>query len=216
MGGFLILFSMVALVIAAISFFRPFPRLGLTTKARSAMAVVGCFLLFGIAGAMLPPVTSAPAAAQAPEAATPSVSIAGADKAIQSVVSEGDTLVITAKLSTAWNAQQYVDFAGLTVQAVGKAMQAGAPEAAASQKIRFVFFVPSTDRLGNETTSGLGAMVFDASDLRAARFENLSIDRTLNLATVVVPGIQGREAIGLWCSEDAHRDGRNFCVEALS
>lgn len=216
MAGFLVLLSMVAFVTAAVSLFRPFPRLGLATKARSAMAVVGSFLLFGVAGAMLPPVPPEPAAVPAPEVAAPPVSIASADKAIQSVVAEGDTLVVTAKLSTAWNAQQYVDFAALTVQAVGKAMQAGAPEAAASQKIRFVFLVPSTDRLGNETTSGLGAMVFDASDLRAAHFENLSLDRTLNLATVVVPGIQGREAIGLWCSEDAHRDGRNFCVEALS
>ncbi|MDP1962025.1 MAG: hypothetical protein Q8K93_07485, partial [Reyranella sp.] len=59
MGVFLVLLSMAAFVMAAVSFFRPFPRLGLTTKARSAMAMVGTIILFAIGGAMTPPLPEA-------------------------------------------------------------------------------------------------------------------------------------------------------------
>ena len=218
MGGFLIFLSFALFIASVVGLFRPVKFLGMTTGWRAVGGLVVSFMIFAAGGALLPE----PAPTQATSKAAGKVvappaepSVRASDQSIQSATVEGDTLVVEVKFSTAWNDQQYVDFAGLTIQSVGRAMQAGAPEGADATKVRFVFFVPATDRLGKETTGGLAAMVFSAQDLREARFDNLSTDRVLNLATMVVPGGLGRQAISKWCSEDAHADGATFCSLAL-
>lgn len=54
-GGLLALVSLAGLIVSLIAIFRPFPRIGLPTRGRAALALVGSFVLMGVAGAILPP-----------------------------------------------------------------------------------------------------------------------------------------------------------------
>lgn len=54
-GGLLALVSMAAFITSLIAIFRPFPKIGLPTRGRAVLALVGSFLLMAVAGAILPP-----------------------------------------------------------------------------------------------------------------------------------------------------------------
>lgn len=55
MGDFLILIGFLAMVVAVIAFFRPFPRLGLTTRARAGSLLGGAFIVSMVGAALAPP-----------------------------------------------------------------------------------------------------------------------------------------------------------------
>lgn len=225
MGGFLILLSMAAFVLFAVSFFRPFPRLGLTTKARSAVAVVGSFLLFAIGGSLLPPVPenvaaaspAAPVASPAATAVAKLVTVRTADPAIKSVEVIRETLVVNVTLGEVWSTTDYIDYAALLVASVGKAIQKGAPEAEGLAHVNFIFEAMATDRLGYESNKRFMTLVYSADDLRKARFDNLGTASLLNLATDVFATSAGDGLIILWCRKSDHLDrAREFCLTAVS
>lgn len=78
-GGLLALASLAAMLISIIAIIRPLPKLKLPTRGRAALALVGSFVLIGVAGAVLPPEyaekgkasTGAPTTTAATKPATP-------------------------------------------------------------------------------------------------------------------------------------------------
>lgn len=222
MGGFLILLSMAAFVVVAISFFRPFPRLGLTTKARSAVAVVGSFLLFAIGGSLLPPVPEnvaavSPAAAvasSAPAVVPKPVSVRAADPAIRGVADSPEYFVIDLKPNS-WRDGDRIFSAGSAIQSVGGAMQQGAADRGKAPTIALTVTADMVDRLGVESEQIILTLFFDRADLQAARFDNLSVGRTLNLATDMRFNPHGAQELLAYCTSDRGREQSvPFCALA--
>lgn len=160
----------------------------------------------------------APGAGAPAEPAAAPRSIRSADKSIRVVQVTPPVFYVGAKLGTAWDDAQYVDFAGLVVKSIGKGLQAGVEEDKPGvTDVKVSFEVPGTDRLGNDITIPLATMVFSYSDLKAANFDNLGIGGTLNLAKDVdTSGLAGQQALAQWCvKEDNARSARLFCMQAL-
>ncbi len=155
----------------------------------------------------------------AARAAPPEPVAPGLQKAVTGVESvrvADNALMVGLTIKSAWNEQQLIDFTSLKVEKIGEAIQAGAePLAEGVKEVDVMVEVPLTDRLGNETPGHLMTLTFDAADMRAAKFDNLTIERTLNLAKEVRTSAAGRSAVAAWCAEAAHDDGQEFCSRAL-
>jgi hypothetical protein len=182
-----------------------------------AIAILAVFGFFIAAIASKPPPPADPmakeiAAARVAPGGTLTGGLQKTVTGVESVRLAGDALMVFVTIKAAWNEQQLIDFAGIKVENIGEAIQAGEePLSDGAKWVDVSFEVPLTDRLGNESMGQLMTVTFSADDIRAAKFQNLPVERTLNLATEVRASAVGRSAIAAWCGEAAHADAAQFC-----
>lgn len=209
--------GMVVFVIAAVSFFRPFPGLGLATKARSAMVAVGSIVLFAVGGSLLPAApenAAAAVASSAGPAVAKAVTVRTADPAIRGVEDSAEYFVIDLKPNS-WREGDRIFSAGSAIESVGVAMQQGAADRGKAPTIALTVTADMVDRLGGEGEQIILTLFFDRADLEAARFDNLSVGRALNLATDMRFNPHGALELLAYCTSDRGREqSRPFCALA--
>jgi hypothetical protein len=153
-------------------------------------------------------------AAQAAPAAGPPM-VATADSSVRSASVEGADLNVDVLISSAWTSADYAPQTGIIVEALGKALQAGAGGAGTAEHLVLRVHAPGKDRLGNATEVNLYTVFFDISDLRAAQFDNLTYGETLNLATGLAVATAGRAVMIEYCASDrGARQSPRFCNPA--
>lgn len=176
--------------------------------------IVLIFILAALGERTLKEEAEVAAAAAAEPAGPPTV--ATADPAIRSVAVDGADLRVNVLIPGAWSSGDYPPQTGSVVEAIGKALQAGAGDAGSAQRLVLTVDAPGTDRLGNDMEVRLYTVFFDISDLRAARFDNLSYGRVLDLATGMSLATAGRRTMIEYCaSERGRSQSAGFCALPL-
>lgn len=153
----------------------------------------------------------------APVAASPAAPlVAKADGAIRGVADSAEYFVIDFKPEP-WTAGDRVFSAGNAVKAIGRAMQLGAADKGRAPMILLTVTADMIDRLGGESEQIILSLYFRRTDLEAANFDNLSVGRTLNLATDIRFDRHGAEDLAAYCaSERGLGQSRLFCALAAS
>lgn len=224
LGGLLILFGFALFVAALVAMFKPLPRLRMATRKAAA---IGMALSVGsciVGGAISPADPDAPSAvadadsevvepAPAPPAELKSLT---AIRAVRSADVAGTQINTRIFIESAWDDVGFVDAAGRALTDISEALQDGVREDAPKiETVSFEVHVAGTDRLGNDTDLHLLGATFAAADLRAAKTDNLSNARMLNLATNAWAGSgAGRQAITAWCGKNI-AEAEQFCRMVL-
>lgn len=157
---------------------------------------------------------TAPETAKAPEAAP---LVAKADMSIRGIADSPEYLVIDIKPGEGFSEADYLFGAGRAIQGVGRALQAGAADAGEGPTILITVSADTIDRLGKEGEVILASIYVPRADLMAANFDNLSVGRSLNLATDVDFSPAGARAIAAYCvTERGQGQSQPFCTLALS
>ncbi|MEW6020237.1 MAG: hypothetical protein AB1760_19435, partial [Pseudomonadota bacterium] len=117
---------------------------------------------------------------------------------------------------SAWDDVAYIDAGAAAVAEIARALQKGVREDGEGIQSVFIrFYVAGADRLGNDTQLEFFGARFTAADLRAAKTENLSGARMLNLATEAwFESPAGAQAVAAWCEKNLS-DGEGFCRKVL-
>lgn len=211
--------SLVAFGLGLTVMIRPQPRLRLNHRWHGAALMGGAFLAFFAAGLVLG-ATYKPEEPSAVVAAAPAgpPMVAKAAPEIRSVTEDtfhdGPRLVVDMK-ADAWSEADYLFNAGNVVKAIGGALQAGAPDGGTAPTVALVVSTTGVDRLGAESDMVLMTLYFSRADLLAARFDNLSVGRTLNLATDIDFASQGAKAIVAYClTNRGQTQSQPFCALA--
>ena len=225
LGGLFALFGFGLFATAAFAMFKPLPKLRMGSRKAAA---VGMALSVGscvMGGALMPPTTAEDAPEQAAvEAAAPAApappaelpTLASRVRTIREASVAGSQLNVRIFIDSAWDDAAYVDAAGLAVTDIARALQKGVREDGPDvQRVSVEVHVAGVDRLGNDTELHLMGAHFPAADLRAAKTQNLSDARMLNLASDAWSGSPaGTEALSAWCERNL-QDAMQFCQLAL-
>jgi hypothetical protein len=241
-GALLILIGALAFLISLVALIRPIPRLGLRNRKLAALAAVAAFVVFRVGVAIEPfpePSTAAepqrhsgpamagpapPGAAAtskakqpSPAPAPPKPSLRSANKYVLDVSAKGGVLSVELMLPQPLFTTGYIDLAADSIEDLGASIQGGAAEADAVDRVSAVFFADAKDRLGNMTKSWMMTLNYPAADLRAARFNNLSVAETLDLADTAELSPAAESVLLAWCRKREPGDpGTRFCLQALT
>ncbi|NBB51462.1 hypothetical protein GVN24_24565 [Rhizobium sp. CRIBSB] len=220
---------MVAFLLGLVVLAYPLKRIGMTRRWHGAAVAAGAFVLFMIAGLGLPPETtsidqdgapnSSGKASAAPAVVTvaeqPSTAtMATADPAIVAAVAFENVISVSARLDGESGNPDYLRQVGGLVERLATALQAGARDAGAATATELDLVITSraVDRLGGEHEVHVISLTFPVADLRAARLENLTRGRLLNLATDVRFGQYGANQLDAYCNEPrGARESDVFC-----
>jgi hypothetical protein len=133
-------------------------------------------------------------------------SIADADGAIYAVAQGAGGVEIRAHLANAPAFPAYVDLAGMTSRAVGKALQRGVSETVAdSDQVTLSFDAEGTPMM---------ALGYSAAELRRLDYRTAEWPAVLDAAHSVFVGTGGHAPVRAWCASPDH-SGSRFCAKAL-
>lgn len=145
------------------------------------------------------------------------VTLATSDSQVKAVAHTGTSLTIDVELREHHTNQARMLAVAAVMQSITEALQAGAPDAGNKPETLLVrFTMPTIDRLGNETRSGLLNLQFIVADLKKANVDNLAPVGILNLATAVnrTTGL-GRDVASSFCAEPTWANAADaFCRQA--
>ncbi len=187
-----------------------------------ATAIGGVFvlvvLLIIVANATAPPGSAVDASLPSPTAAPTPSTIASSAEGIVSVIPFEDALIVAAQIDGAASDPDYVFRVGFMVESMAAAIQAGAADADADAvELDLNVSAAATDRLGNPRTIHVMTLTLSMADLRAARLDNLSVGRVLNLTRDIRFGAHGAQQLAAYCtSERGLRQSQAFCALAES
>lgn len=236
MYAILFLVGSLAALVAIVGLIRPLPKIGLRKRWMSALVLFFAFSACVAGAAMTPPETpeqiaerklleekrvadaeeirAADEAARA-EAKRPKIQSL---RSVETVATSGDDLVVHAHIENAWDDKGFVDAASVSITSIMKSIQKNAVEVnPGAKRLSYRVTVSGTDRLGNDTRVGLFNLVFPMEDIRSANLDNLSLARTMNLATMVnVTSPAGRQAVAKWCLAGGNlQDAQQFCAAGV-
>ncbi|QQQ19712.1 hypothetical protein JIP62_06385 [Brevundimonas vitis] len=145
-------------------------------------------------------------------------SIASSVEGINSVLPFEDALIVGLQLDGTAGDADYVFRVGDAVKSIAAVIQSGATDdAAQANKLDLSVSSAATDRLGNPRTVHVMTLTFPMADLRAARLDNLSVGRVLNLTSDIRFGGHGAGQLLAYCaSERGRTQSRPFCALAES
>jgi hypothetical protein len=145
----------------------------------------------------------------------PITNIQTADSAVRSVEHHGSDLIIKLFYPSEPDTGDFVSMAAGSLQNIGRRIKAGAPDAPISAK-RLLISVTSRvkNRLGEERDAPVFGASYSISDLRKARYENLTAGDVLGLATdVYATKGAGEIELQTWCAQRANL-APHFCQTA--
>lgn len=142
-------------------------------------------------------------------------SVAGAWADIREVGETDDRLVIDIRPDVYIG--DNVFSLGNATKEVGRALQAGAADGGQAATIVMTVSLRLIDRLGQAFDQTTLSVSFKRADLLAANFDNLSVGRTLNLASDITFTANGAQAVAAYCtSERGANQSQPFCTLAAS
>lgn len=175
----------------------PFPRWAKITLIALPCAFVAIVFFCLIVSLNAPTSTAEAATTDTPVQAT----LAKVDPSVTGV-SDGPGRTVVYIKTQGWDDASYAFTAGDVAQKIGQALQAGAPDGGQAPNVVVSVATTGVDRLGKESDLVLMAITFDRADLVAANFDNLSVGRTLNLATDITYGPAGARTLLAYCQTD--------------
>ncbi|MFN7128957.1 MAG: hypothetical protein ACK4OJ_07810 [Brevundimonas sp.] len=216
LAALVMLAAIVGFLVGLVSLAFPLKRIGLSRRRHGAMLAAGAFALFMVAGFGLPKAEPDADAVENAEVKAVPVTLATVDPTVTGVSDGPDGTFVYIK-TEGWDDASYVFTAGDVTQKIGQALQAGAPDGGQAPNVVVTVATTGIDRLGKESDLVLMAITFDRADLVAANFDNLSVGRTLNLATDISYGPAGARALLAYCQTDRGlKQSQPFCRLAES
>jgi hypothetical protein len=149
-----------------------------------------------------------------PVAQTVKPDIRAADSCVKNIEVYGAVTNIDCVYTSAWDDAQYLDKAAFTAEAIGQAMQAGAPEGKEADAVNISYFTMVQDQTGHQSQERYMGLTFAGYDLRTAKYENLSTpSQILNLVREVSRQPVSFAGIDAWCRKNGI-EGAAFCAKA--
>jgi hypothetical protein len=208
MGVLAILLGIVALAVGGVGLFHRFPRIGLTTRGRAGALMAAAMVVIVTAVATFPAETAVEEASLPDAAPRRLADVEG----VRRVEMQGEDLHVDVLLPMAWDGRGYVHASGDMIEALGRVIQAAPENGTQARRLAIGFSAPGNDRLGREAEVTLYRLFFSMDDVRAARFENLTVAGALNLAVGMSLAGQGAQAMLEYCTHrDLSQTGADFC-----